>query len=80
VVQTVASVFVSRFGLFASPTNNILEQTATGICAFADIDVICLRTRGPAAQIMLKGRITAKITRKARKLLSRFRTFWSPLA
>jgi hypothetical protein len=54
VVQAEASVLCSRFGLFASPTNNILEQTATGICPFADIDVICLRTPGPVAQIMLK--------------------------
>ena len=53
-VQAEASVLCSSFGLFASPTNNILEQTATGICPFADIDVICLRTPGPVAQIMLK--------------------------
>jgi CRP-like cAMP-binding protein len=37
---------VSRFGLIAFPTNNILEGTPSHICPFKDIFVFCLHKRG----------------------------------
>jgi hypothetical protein len=40
VVQAEAWGLVSGFGLFTSPTNNILEEWSPDICAFADMFVI----------------------------------------
>ncbi len=56
--------FCFRFGLFASPTSTMLEQTATDICPFADMDAISLCTHGPVLKHgarHAKARINAKI-------------------
>jgi len=47
VVQAEASVLFLASVFLLLPTNNILEQTATGICPFADIDAISLCTHAP---------------------------------